>query len=123
MKNIHLLFFVSFGIFLLNLSLQSLALQMPAFCSFYLNDLLCMPVVLCICLFLIRKISKRKTLKISLFSAFSLAALYSVYFEIYLPEITLRYTSDIVDVLLYFTGALLFWWVQKSDDPQVFQKN
>lgn len=118
MKNICLLFFVSFGIFLLNLFLLNLPVRLPEFFSSYLNDLLCMPVVLSICLFIIRKISKRKELIISLFSAFSLAALYSIYFEIYLPEVTERYTSDTVDVLMYFTGALIFWLVQKSDSPK-----
>lgn len=121
MKNINLLFFISLGIFLLNLFLLSLPVQMPGFFSSYLNDLLCMPVVLYICLFLIRKFSKREDLKISLFSAFSLAALYSVYFEVYLPEVTERYTSDIVDVLMYFTGAVIFWLVQETDTPKRLQ--
>lgn len=121
MKKIYYLFSVSFGIFLLNLLLLNLDLQLPTFFSSYLNDLLCMPVVLSICLFLIRKISKKKELKISLFSAFSLAALYSVYFEVYLPEVTIRYTSDVIDVLLYFSGALIFWLVQKTEQQPKFQ--
>ena len=74
-----------------------------------------MPVVLGICLFLIRKFSRKEQLKISLFSAFSLAAFYSLYFELYLPEVTQRYTADVVDVLLYFTGAFAFWMIQKLD--------
>lgn len=121
MKKITLLFSVSFAIFLLNLLLLKLDLQLPTFFSSYLNDLLCMPVVLSVCLFIIRKINKRKNLKISLFSAFSLAALYSVYFEIYLPEVTTRYTADVVDVILYFTGAFIFWLVQKTEQQQKFQ--
>lgn len=115
MRNISLLFYICFGIFLLNLLLLNSSLPLPTFFSSYLNDLLCMPVVLCVCLFLIRKISNRKNLKISLFSALSLAVLYSIYFEIYLPNVTERYTADVVDVLLYFTGALLFWLVQKTE--------
>ena len=74
-----------------------------------------MPVVLGICLSIIRRFSKNELLRISLFSAFSLAALYSVYFELYLPEVTARYTSDIMDVLLYFAGAIIFWFVQKIE--------
>jgi hypothetical protein len=115
MRNIYLLFFICFGIFLGNLFLLNLSLPLPAFFSFYLNDLLCMPIILSVCLFTIRKISKRKDLKISLFSAFSLAAFYSVYFELYLPEVTTRYTQDITDVLLYFGGAFIFWLVQRSE--------
>lgn len=80
-----------------------------------------MPVILGICLFIIRKFSRRKPIKISLFSAFSLATLYSLYFEYYLPEVTERYTSDVVDVLMYFTGALIFWLVQKTESTEELQ--
>jgi hypothetical protein len=121
MKRVYLLFFISFGIFLLNLFLLNLPVQLPVFFSSYLNDLLCMPVVLSICLFLIRKISREKDLRISLFSAFSLAALYSVYFEVYLPEVNPRYTADVLDVCMYFAGALIFWLVQKNDSPSKLQ--
>ncbi|WP_156877281.1 hypothetical protein [Salinimicrobium terrae] len=95
---------------------------MPYFFSSWLNDLLCLPVVLGICLFLIRKISKNEQLRISLFSAFSLAALYSIYFEIYLPEVTERYTADVVDVLLYFIGAFIFYLFQQKPSPKVQQQ-
>lgn len=118
MSRIHLLFCFSFGIFLLNLLVVRLPIQLPTFFSSYLNDLLCMPVVLCICLYIIRKVSQNKRLKISLFSALSLAALYSIYFEFYLPLVTTRYTSDIVDTLLYFSGSFIFWLVQKTEFPQ-----
>lgn len=121
MTRIKILFGVCTGIFLLNLLLLKTSVQLPVFFSSYMNDLLCMPVVLSICLFIIQKIKKQKDLKISFFSAFSLAVLYSVYFEIYLPEVTTRYTSDIVDVFLYFTGALIFWLVQRSEISQKFQ--
>lgn len=122
MKKINLLFFLSFGIFLLNLFLQRLPVKLPAFFSSYLNDLLCMPIVLFICQYLIRKISQKKQLKIPLFTAFSLAAFYSVYFEYYLPKVTERYTSDVLDILLYFGGSLIFWLVQQTDTPKNMQQ-
>lgn len=112
MRKILLLFWVCFTIFMLNLLLLNLNNMLPEFFSSYLNDLLCLPIVLSICLFVIRFFSKYEQIKISLFSAFSLAALYSIYFEIYLPDVTERYTSDVVDVILYFTGAFVFWLVQ-----------
>lgn len=117
MRNVYLLFLISSGSFLLNLLLLKLPVQLPNFFSSYLNDLLCMPIVISICLFLIRKFRGQRDLKISLFSAFSLVVLYAVYFEIYLPEVTERYTADFVDVLLYFIGAIIFWLVQKTDAP------
>lgn len=122
MKNIYILFWCSFGIFLLNLFLLHLPLQLPVFFSAHLNDLLCMPVILSICLFLIRKISNKDALRIPLFSAFSLAAFYSVYFELYLPEVTSRYTSDVIDVVLYFIGAFIFWLVQRREPLSKLQQ-
>ncbi len=121
MRKILLFFWVCLTIFLLNLLLLNLTSILPKFFSSYLNDLLCLPIVLSICLFVIRFFSKDEQIKISLFSAFSLAAFYSIYFEIYLPDVTERYTSDVVDVLLYFTGAFLFWLVQKSEEVQKLQ--
>ena len=81
-----------------------------------------MPVVLGICLFLIRSFSKNEQLQISLFSGFSLAAFYSLYFELYLPEVTERYTADVLDVLLYFTGAFAFWLIQRKDKPTIISE-
>ena len=49
---------------------------------------------------------------ISLFSAFSVATLYVVYFELYLPGRSQRYTADLLDVVCYFSGALLFYFFQ-----------
>lgn len=121
MRNIYLLFFIAVTMFLLNLLLLKLPVQLPEFFSSYFNDLLCMPVVLSICLFIIQKIFREEEIRISLFSAFSLAVLYSVYFEIYLPEVTTRYTADVVDIVMYFTGALIFWLVQKTKTPQRLQ--
>ena len=119
MKKILLLFAGCLFLFLLNILLLNFNSNLPTFFSSYLNDLLCLPIVLSICFFVIRFFSKNKQVQISLFSAFSLAALYSIYFELYLPEVTTRYTSDVIDVLLYFTGAFAFWLVQKSETSAI----
>ena len=119
MKKIILLFTTCLATFLLNLILLNFGREMPSFFSSYLNDLLCLPIILSICFFIIRSFSKNKDLQISLFSAFSLAALYSTYFEIYLPEVTKRYTPDVVDALLYFLGALIYWLVQRPKGTKI----
>ena len=121
MKNIQLLFIICLLLFVLNMLLINFSGNLPSFFSSYLNDLLCLPIVLSICFFLIRSFSKYRSIRISLFSAFSLAAFYAVFFEVYLPEGHIRYTSDNIDVLLYFGGALIFWLVQRSQpakEPQ-----
>ncbi|WP_324721492.1 hypothetical protein [Salinimicrobium sp. HB62] len=119
MKKILLLFSICLTLFLLNLLLLSFCSDLPAFFSSYLNDLLYLPIVLSICYFVIRCFSKNKQVNISLFSAFSLATLYSVYFEYYLPEVKVRYTSDFIDVLLYFAGAFIFWLVQRLESKDI----
>ncbi|MHA6281238.1 hypothetical protein ACXYMT_13765 [Salinimicrobium sp. CAU 1759] len=119
MRRITALFGVCLIVFLLNMLLLNFSSNPPTFLSSYLNDLLCLPIVLSICFFVITFFSKSKRVKISLFSAFSLAALYSVYFELYLPEVTNRYTSDVIDVLLYFAGALIFWLIQQVETSAI----
>ena len=114
MKKIIFLFITCLLIFLLNSLLINFSSNLPSFFSSYLNDLLCLPIVLSICFFVVRSFGINRSPKISLFTAFSLAALYAIYFEFYLPEVTTRYTSDVIDVLLYFVGAIIFWLVQSS---------
>lgn len=121
MRKIALLFSICSTFFLLNMLGLHLEVELPTFFSSHFNDLLCLPIILSICFFVIRSVSRKKNLQISLFSAFSLAAFYSVYFEIYLPEVTTRYTSDVVDVLLYFSGAFIFWLVQQSEGSKILK--
>ena len=73
-----------------------------------------MPIVLSISLFLTRLIHKNKNLRLGLFTAFSVATLYAIYFELYLPGRISRYTADPLDVLLYFSGALIFYFAQSK---------
>src|SRR5690606_25329576 len=113
MERVYIFSLIWFRLFLLNFLLLH-TFRLPQFLSSYLNDLLFMQLLLRICLFPLRRFGKKKQLKISLFSCLSLAALYSIYFEIYLPKVTQRYTADPVDALLYFIGAIVFYLLQKD---------
>lgn len=113
MKKIKYLFVVCTFLFLTGRIMVFLEIYQPSWLKNYLNDLLCMPIILTICLIGVRFIKKDKTIRISLFSALSLATFYSLYFEVILPLIMERYTADIYDVFLYFSGALLFYWLQE----------
>jgi len=42
-----------------------------------------------------------------------MASYYSFYFEYYLPKYNPRYTADLIDALLYFSGALTFFFYKK----------
>jgi len=71
-----------------------------------------MPIVLTICLHVVHFIKKDATLRLSLFTTLSLTALYTIYFEIYLPPIEPRYTADFLDVIMYLSGSLIFYFLQ-----------
>lgn len=87
-------------------------IMLPRWIRFYVNDFLCMPIVLTICFEVVHLIKRDSNIRLSLFSILSLTVLYSLYFEVYLPKVTLRYTADILDVLMYLSGSLLFYFLQ-----------
>lgn len=95
-------------------SLILLDVPIPNWVRFYAADFLCMPIVLSICLLLIRKLKQKPNLQLPLFSILSLTAFYSLYFEVYLPPRSPRYTADNIDVFMYFSGAILFYIIQKQ---------
>jgi len=71
-----------------------------------------MPIVLTICLQAVHFIKKDAKIRLSLFTTLSLTTLYAVYFEIYLPRVEPRYTADILDVIMYLSGGLIFYFLQ-----------
>lgn len=124
MKKITVLFFVSAAIFLAGRLIALTEFDQPWWLRNYLNDLLCMPIILSICLKSVQLLKKDRSIRISLFSALSLAAFYSLYFEIILPRFMERYTADVYDVLLYFIGALLFYFLQEpTSENKAIAKN
>lgn len=114
MKRLLTLFAVCFLLFLLNQGMQYLNFARPEFLRNHLNDFLVLPITLTICLFVTRHLHSNNGIRLPLFSCFSVAALYSVYFEYFLPLKTVRYTADPIDVSLYFAGALLFFFAQPA---------
>lgn len=116
MKTITKPYFIVFsGIFFIVYFLQFIHFPLPALINNYLNDFLCMPIILTLCLGFVRIIKKNKDIRLSGFVIISLTIYYSVYFEYYLPKVNSRYTADPIDVLLYFAGALVFYLLQKKE--------
>ncbi len=97
-------------------TMQKIGLFLPAIISNYVNDLLCLPLVLGGISFAIRLLKKDEYFRFPLTAILLMAAYYSVYFEYYLPKNNPRYTSDWVDVVLYFTGALLFYGYESGQN-------
>ena len=105
-KKIFLLMaIVAFGIF----SIQKSGIYLPEILNNYLNDLLCLPLVLGVISFMIRRFKKDKSFRLPMFFVLLMALYYSIYFEYYLPKVNERYTSDWIDVMLYFVGAVGFY--------------
>lgn len=87
--------------------------SLPNWIYFYLSDLLCMPLVFSTCLAIVRVLKKNNTIYVPFGAIIALTVYYSVYFECFLPQYNQRYTADIIDVALYFLGAILFYSYQK----------
>ena len=103
-------------------SMQKLNVSLPKFVNNYVNDLLCMPLVLGLLTFLIRYFKKDKYFSFLLAFVLLLATYYSIYFEYYLPKINPRYTADWIDVLLYFFSSIAFFIFQNNNRKKLFQK-
>lgn len=83
------------------------------FVSNYLTDLIALPIVFSVLLFLLFQLKKEKESRsLPLFFIFIYLLAWSYYFEWYLPAISQRYTSDKLDVLMYTLGAIVFYLVQ-----------
>ena len=96
---------------------QSLMLYLPWYVNDYLNDLLCMPLVLGLLSSTVRYLKQDSSFKFSRSFIVGQVLYYSVYFECYLPEADSRYTADWIDILLYFLGGFLFYGYQICKTP------
>ena len=112
----NLLFF-NFSVFsVLGLSVyvaQKSGLQLYWLIHNYLNDFLIIPIVLTLCLYILRFTRNDKLYKIPLIIILFLCGVYAVFFEVFMPSIRIRYTADIFDVFVYFLGGIWFWFLQK----------
>ncbi|MFM7022318.1 MAG: hypothetical protein ACKOXB_05020 [Flavobacteriales bacterium] len=82
----------------------------------YFGDLLCMPLLLCFTLMLMRKIKRIELLhwKMILFALIYV----SVIFEFILPRYSSKYTSDMLDIIMYSIGSFAFYLLQKNTIKQ-----
>ncbi|GGK64702.1 hypothetical protein GCM10011405_10860 [Rufibacter glacialis] len=81
----------------------------PAWVRFYLDDLLCLPIILTVALFLMRFFFGARV-RLSKYQI-GFAVLYvALVFEVILPLFMPRYTGDFFDVLLYAGGGWFFYF-------------
>lgn len=98
--------------------LQRIGVILPRLVNNYLNDLLSIPLTLCLILTILKwRKGNHYLLPISMISIVVLY--YSFYFEYYLPQYQPRYTADYLDILCYVLGGFLFYLQQRFVLPKV----
>lgn len=95
-------------------TLQRMHVHIPGWINNYVNDFLCLPILLGFLTFLFRRLKKDENFRFSILFILCITCYYSFYFEYYLPQNSIRYTSDIIDVILYFSGGILFYFLNNS---------
>ncbi len=93
--------------------LQKQGIVLPALINNYVNDLLCLPLVLGAITFAIRRLKKDPLFTLSIVFIIVMTCFYAFYFEYYLPQINSRYTADWIDVSLYFSGGIAYYCCEK----------
>lgn len=116
LKNYYFPIFCSLATSIYFLQLNHIPL--PDWVNNYINDFLCLPIVLFICQYAVGKVKSNGEIKIPAALIFLVASGYALYFEYLLPRINSRYTADIFDVILYFAGAALYFVLHKSGDSK-----
>ena len=101
-------FLLAAGLFGVHYGLEKAGLSYPLL-RYYLNDLLCMPLVLGLTLFLQRNFILRDPNHVFTKYQVGIAVVYyAVGFEGVLPLFMSRYTADGLDVVMYGLGGLFF---------------
>lgn len=99
--------------------LRAEKIPVPDFVNGQITDLICIPFVLMICLAVVRAIKKDEKLQLKPWLVFLICVEYSIIFEWMLPAKSSIYTSDILDVVMYFIGGFLFLIIQKRMVPKI----
>ena len=115
LKTLHLYVFLSLVVFLCVQSLKAFSVVGPNWIFHHLNDFLTIPMVGALCLHGAWFIKKDYSIRLNIFTILSIVALYSLFFEYYLPQHSYRYTGDIWDVVCYFLGGVVFYFLQKKE--------
>jgi hypothetical protein len=96
------------SVFVLNQVIELNGITIPILHE-YLDDLLCLPIVLSAVLFIHRRFRLKCSHYVLPVSHVLLSVLLiASVFEVVLPNVSTRYTGDFIDVLAYMVGAFFF---------------
>lgn len=103
------LFIFSIVLFVLNQLLEKqFEIYVPLLHT-YLDDLLCMPVVLTLSLYILQLLLKNEQFRLTKFQVIIAVVYFAVMFELILPAFSIKYTSDVLDIAVYGIGAFIFF--------------
>ncbi len=113
MHPIKNIFFVGFStIYLIIQSTRKLGFYIPEVLNSYVTDYLFIPLLLMFSLWLTRVVKRDVTIKLTLPMIVISVILISFIFEYYLPQTSLLYTADKIDVLMYLLGGVSYYYIQ-----------
>lgn len=105
---LHPLFLVCFFLFCLNQALEQAQVYIWPLHT-HLDDLLCLPLTLRIVLAVQRAYFGDASMVLPVRHIFFAVAAFSICFELLFPLYKTIYTADMLDVLAYILGALVFY--------------
>lgn len=111
--------FIALAIYIM----QRLQLPLPTIINNYANDLLYIPLVLGAIEFIIRRLKKDSSFILPFGFVVFLAISYSFYFEYFLPKVNCRYTGDWIDVILYFAGGFVYFFIGSTNKAEILEEN
>ncbi|MGV3586566.1 MAG: hypothetical protein ACO1OF_06175 [Adhaeribacter sp.] len=105
----YFLFWLALSLYLLN----RYVLDFLGFTKYkipYLNDVLCLPVVLCLALWLQQKLFPRTARpRLNIGQVIFTVIYFSVFFEGILPAFSSKYTRDFWDIGAYVLGGIIYY--------------
>lgn len=105
--------FVVFSIiYLIIQGARKFSFYIPELLNSYLTDFLFIPLLLMFSLWLTRVVKRDLTIKLTTPMIVISVILISFIFEYYLPQTSLLYTADKIDVLMYLLGGLSYYYIQ-----------
>jgi len=79
----------------------------------HLNDLLYTPIVLTLCLAIVRVVKRQPNQLINVYLTGFMSLFFALIFEFIGPKVYIHSVGDWIDVLMYSLGGILFMFFQK----------
>lgn len=91
----------------------------PDLINSYASDFLFIPILLFLTLWILQKIKKDNSIRISKLQILAAVLYATLLFEYYLPKQNTIYTRDHIDALMYGIGGVVFYYLQKRYLPVI----